>query len=96
MESAEAALCITKTSNSKSSKPDRFLKELNKSFNNEKRNCCGGKKYPSVDKRKFIKLRSFTNPKVRLKWSPVPLSHRYEEIRARLRHVKTWRKDKDS
>jgi len=62
----------------------------------KKRNCCGGKKYPSVDKRKFIKLRSFTNPKVRLKSSPVPLSHRYEEIRARLRQVKTWRKDKDS
>lgn len=33
-------------------------------------------------------MRSFTNPKVRLKSSPVPLSHRYEEIRAHLRHVK--------
>ena len=28
------------------------------------------KKYPSVDKRKLIKLRSFTNPKVRLCPSP--------------------------
>ena len=46
------------------------------------------KKYPSVDKRKYIKPRSFTNPKVRLKSSPVLLSHRYEEIRAHLRHVK--------
>lgn len=52
----------------------------------------GKKKHPSVDKRRFIKLRSFTSPKAGLKLAPGTDTRRRRSTDV----SKTRRKDEDS